>query len=134
MAGTVSGGGSTGGAARGGLFPHPLSCPAPPRPTALELLFRFASDSLEFDVEVEHEQFGLLGAVPAAHGAHQLYVGGSDPPHDSAAAAALQAHQVPDEVPRAQIPQLHRAVVRAGDHEVLVELETRHGALVLMRT
>lgn len=128
MAGTVSSGGSSGGAAQGGpILPSRL---APP----FFLSLHFMSSSLEFDVEVEHEQFGLLGAVPAAHGAHQLHVGGPDPPHDSATAAALQAHQVPDEISRAQIPQLHRAVVRTRDHKVLVELQTRHGALVLMRT
>lgn len=109
-------------------FRNPILAPL------LFLSLRFMSSSLEFDVEVEHEQFGLLGAVPAAHGTHQLDVGGSDPPHDAAAAAALQAHQVPDEISRAQIPQLHRAVVRTRDHKVLVELQTRDGALVLMGT
>ncbi len=49
-------------------------------------------------VEVQHHQLGLLGAVPGAHGAHQLGLVGADAPHHAAAAAALQRHQITDEV------------------------------------
>lgn len=93
-----------------------------------------AVTSLHVHVKVQHQQLGLLGAVAAAHGAHQLGVGRADAPHHAAAAAALQRHQVADELARLQVPQLHRAVVRAGDDKVLVELQAGHGALVLVGT
>lgn len=92
------------------------------------------SSSFHVHVEVQHQQLGLLGAVTAAHRAHQFGVGGADPPHHAAAAPALQGHQVSDELARLQVPQFDRAVVGAGDDEVLVELEARDGALVLVRT
>lgn len=92
------------------------------------------SVSLHVHVKVEHQQLGLLCAVAAAHRAHQLGVGGPDAPHHAPAASALQRHQVADELARLQVPQFDRAVVRAGDDEVLVELEARHGALVLVGT
>lgn len=101
---------------------HPLPPSSPP------------TASLHVHVKVQHQQLGLLGAVAAAHGAHQLGVGGPDSPHHAAAAAALQRHQVADELARLQVPQLDRAVVRAGDDKVLVELEACHSALVLVGT
>lgn len=103
----------------------PPFLPPPPPPAAA---------SLHVHVEVQHQQLGLLGAVAAAHGTHQLGVGRADAPHHAAAAAALQRHQVADELARLQVPQLHRAVVRAGDDKVLVELQAGHGALVLVGT
>lgn len=97
--------------------------PYPPRPS-----------SLHVHVKVQHQQLGLLCAVAAAHRANQLGVGGADAPHHTAAAAALQSHQVSDELACLQVPQFDRAIVRAGDDKVLVELEARHGALVLVGT
>lgn len=90
------------------------------------------SPSLHVHVKVQHQQLGLLCAVAAAHRAHQLGVGGADAPHHAAAAPALQRHQVPDELAGFQVPQLHGAIVRAGDDKVLVELEAGDGALVLV--
>ena len=92
------------------------------------------SFSLHVHVKVQHQQLGLFCAVAAAHGAHQLGVGGPDAPHHAATAAALQSDQVSDELSRLQVPKFNRAIVRAGDDKVLVELETCHGALVLVGT
>lgn len=122
-----------------------LPCASPsqtlsaPSPLWWFLLFirshrRLPPASLHVHVKVQHQQLGLLGAVAAAHGAHQLGVGGPDSPHHTAAAATLQRHQVADELARLQVPQLDRAVVRAGDDKVLVELEACHSALVLVGT
>lgn len=99
---------------------------------SLSRLALFPPASLHVHVKVQHQQLGLLRAVAAAHRTHQLGVGGPDAPHHPPAAAALQRHQVPDELARLQVPQFDRAVVRTGDHKVLVELEARHGALVLV--
>lgn len=38
--------------------------------------------SFKVHIKVQHQQLGLLGAVAAAHGAHELRVGGTDAPHD----------------------------------------------------
>lgn len=97
--------------------------PSPPRPLSLHIY-----------VKVQHQQLGLLCAVAATNRAHQLGVGGPDAPHHTAAAATFQSHQVTDELACLQVPQFDRAIVRAGDDKVLVELEARHGALVLVRT
>lgn len=97
--------------------------PSPPR-----------SLSLHVYIKVQHQQLGLLCAVATAHRAYQLGVGGSDAPHHTAAAPTFQSHQVTDELARLQVPQFNCAIVRAGDDKVLVELEARHGALVLVRT
>lgn len=96
--------------------------------------FSVSNVSFHVHVKVQHQQLGFLGAVAAAHSTHQLGVGGPDAPHNTAAAAALQGDQVTDELARLQVPQLNGAVIRAGDDKVLVELEARHGALVLVRT
>lgn len=92
------------------------------------------SFSLHVHVKVQHQQLGLLCAVAAAHRAHQLGVGGPDTPHHTAAAAALQGHQVSDKLACLQVPQFNCAIVRAGDDKVLVELEAGHSALVLVGT
>lgn len=125
-----------------GLWPSGSQGASAPIPSVLLprlwfLLFvlpRHVSSSLHVHIKVQHQQLGLLCAVAAAHRAYQLGVGGPDAPHHAAAAAALQGHQVSDELARFQVPQFDRAVVRAGDDKVLVELEARHSALVLVGT
>lgn len=90
--------------------------------------------SLHVHVEVQHQEFGFLRAVTAAHRADQFGVGGADPPDHPSAAPALQRHQVTNELARPQVPQLHRTVVGAGDDKILVELQARYCALVFVGT
>jgi len=47
----------------------------------------------------------LLDADAAAHGAHELVLVHADAPDDAAAAAAVQAEQVADELARLQVPE-----------------------------
>ena len=49
-------------------------------------------------VKVEDEELRLLGAVARTDGADQLRVVGANPPHDAAAAARGQRHQVTNEL------------------------------------
>lgn len=87
---------------------------------------------LVLHIEVQHHELGLLGAVAAAHGAHQLGVVAAQSPHHPTAAPAVQRHQVSQELPCLQVPDLDRAVVRGSDDKLLAELQARDSALVLV--
>lgn len=83
-------------------------------------------------VEVEHEEFRLLGAVAGADRANEFGGGGADTPHYAAGTAGAELYQVAYELARAYVPQLHRAVVRGRDHEAVARLQTGHRRLVLV--
>ncbi len=85
-------------------------------------------------VKVQDEELRLLRPVAGPDGADELRPGRLDAPDDAARAARLEHDQVAHKLAGANVPQLDGAVVGRGDDEVAVELEARHGRLVLVWT
>lgn len=90
--------------------------------------------SLNLRVEVQHQELGLLCPVPGAHGAHELGGAGPDPPDHAPRAPGVQGDQVPDELTCPHVPELDRAIIAAGDHKLVIELQTRDSRLVFVGT
>lgn len=68
--------------------------------------------SVVFDVKVKHEQLGLLRAVATTDCADKFGIVAPYSPHDAAAAAAFQRHEVADEFAGPEVPDLDGSVVR----------------------
>lgn len=64
------------------------------------------------NVEVEDQQFGLLGAVPGANCADELSGRGANTPNNAAGSARGELDQVANKLAGADVPQFNGAVVR----------------------
>ena len=86
------------------------------------------------DTEVQDQQLCFFCPISTSNCAYQLCLVATYPPHDATTSSTVELHKIADKFTCKTIPQFHCTIIWAGNHKLLVELQTCHCTLMLVWT